>query len=582
MIILGINAFHGDASAAIVVDGQLVAAAEEERFNRIKHTAGFPRDAIAYCLQAAGAKPQEIDHLAIARDPKARLAKKLLYAARMPRLALDRLGAWKKFATIQEQLGQACDVDPASITAQLHRVEHHRAHLASSFLVSPFESAALLSVDGLGDFASTMWGSGDGGKINVAGSLAFPHSLGIYYTALSQFLGFWKYGDEYKVMGLGAYGEPAYGAAFEKLVRLNGAMGFDLDLDYFCHHQSGPEMTWGEGEPVVGKLFGAKLTDLLGPPRGRDDAIEQRHYDIAASLQARLETAMLHLVEKLHQSTGQKKLCLAGGVAYNCVANGRILRDTPIEEIYVAPAAGDAGLAIGAALEVWHQRLGQPRRFEMKHAYWGPEFSKEQCKQWLNEKTGGDAYCVAELSGNRLAQQVAKKIAAGKIVGWFQGRMEWGPRALGNRSILVDPRNSMMKDILNRRIKHREPFRPFAPSILRERVGDYFEQSHPSPFMLLAYAVRPEKRGEIPAPTHADGTGRLQTVDRETNPAFWELIHEFEKLTGVPVLLNTSFNDNEPVVCQPSEALDCFRRTQMDLLVLGDYVIEKRQAGAAG
>ena len=577
MIILGINAFHGDASAAIVVDGQLIAAAEEERFNRIKHAAGFPSRAIAYCLAAAGIKPAEIEHLAIARDPKARLAKKLLYAARMPRLALDRLGAWKKFASIQEELGRAFDIDANDIKAQVHRVEHHQAHLASSFFVSSFDAAALLSVDGLGDFASTMWGMGTGAKLNVQGAIAFPHSLGIYYTALSQFLGFWKYGDEYKVMGLGAYGEPAYRDAFKKIVRLNSATGFNLGLDYFCHHQSGPAMTWGEGEPVLGKLFGAKLQDLLGAPRGRDDAIEQRHYDIAASLQQRLEEAMLHLVDKLHNATGEKKLCLAGGVAYNCVANGRILRETAIEELYVAPAAGDAGLAVGAAFYVWHQVLGQARRFEMKHAYWGPQFSAAQCQQLLNEKTTGGEFCVSELNGNNLAQQVAAAIAAGKIVGWFQGRMEWGPRALGNRSILVDPRNPQMKDILNRRIKHREPFRPFAPSILRERVSDYFEQSHPSPFMLLAYSVKPDKCGEIPAPTHVDGTGRLQTVDRETNPAYWDLIHEFEKLTGVPVLLNTSFNDNEPVVCQPVEALDCFRRTPMDLLVLGNYVIEKHQ-----
>lgn len=578
MLLLGINAFHGDASAAIVVDGQLVAAAEEERFSRIKHAAGFPHRAIAYCLKAAGVSAREIDHLALARDPRARLAKKLFYAARLPHLALQRFGAWKKFATIQEELCRAFDIDPASIKAQIHRVEHHQAHLASSFLVSPFDQAAVLSVDGLGDFASTMWGTGDGAKLNVQGSIAFPHSLGIYYTALSQFLGFWKYGDEYKVMGLGAYGAPAYRDEFKKIVKLNGAMGFQLDLDYFSHHRTGPEMTWDEGEPVLGQLFGDKLAELLGPPRGRDDAIEQRHYDIAASLQTRLEEALLHQVTQLYRATGRKQLCLAGGVAYNCVANARLLRDTPVEEIYVAPAAGDAGLAIGAAFYVWHQLLGQPRSFAMKHAYWGPEYSDEQCRQLLEGQTTAGEFCIKELSDTDLPRQVAAQIAAGKIVGWFQGRMEWGPRALGNRSILVDPRNPRMKDILNRRIKHRESFRPFAPSILAERVSDYFEQSHPSPFMLMAYAVKPDKRGEIPAPTHVDGTGRLQTVERDSNPAYWQLIHEFAKLTGVPVLLNTSFNDNEPVVCQPSEALDCFRRTDMDILVLGNYVIEKKSS----
>jgi carbamoyltransferase len=574
MIILGINAYHGDASAAIIVDGQLVAAAEEERFTRVKHAAGFPAAAIRYCLAEANVKLDEIDHIALARDPSARLTTKLLWAARIPRLAVERLKVWKKFATIQQEIGRAFDVAPETSKAQIHRIEHHRAHLASAFFVSPFDSAALLSVDGLGDFASTMWGDGNGKKMTVSGAIPFPDSLGIFYTALSQYLGFWKYGDEYKVMGLAAYGEPVYRDAFEKIIEVKESQGFKLNLDYFDHHKSGPEMTWRSGEPVLGKLFGDELVKLLGPAREREMPIEQRHYDLAASLQERLEEVMIHLASGLHSATGQKKLCLAGGVAYNCVANGRILRDTPIEDIYVPAAAGDAGLAIGAAYHVWHQALGQPRRFEMKHAYWGPEFSAARLRKSLDEKLGGDGFAVSELAEDDLPRRVAAEIAKGKIVGWFQGRMEWGPRALGNRSILVDPRNAGMKDILNRRIKHRESFRPFAPSILKERVGDYFTQSHPSPFMLMAYSVRPDKRGEIPAPTHVDGTGRLQTVERETNPAYWNLIHEFDKLTGVPVLLNTSFNDNEPVVCEPEQAVDCFRRTKMDLLVLGNYVVE--------
>jgi carbamoyltransferase len=392
-------------------------------------------------------------------------------------------------------------------------------------------------------------------------------------------LGFWKYGDEYKVMGLAAYGQPSYRDAFKKIISLKEPQGFKLNLDYFCHHKSGPGMTWGDGEPVLGKLFGDRLIKLLGAARDRQALLEQRHYDIAASLQERLEEVMIHLANQLHGVTGQKKLCLAGGVAYNCVANARILRDTPIEDIYVHAAAGDAGLAIGAAYYVWHQLLGQPRRFEMKHAYWGPEFSQARLKQALN---GHGDYHVSELAASDLPCRVAAKIAQGKIVGWFQGRMEWGPRALGNRSILVDPRNAAMKDILNRRIKHRESFRPFAPSILKERVSDYFTQSHPSPFMLMAYAVKLDKRGEIPAPTHVDGTGRLQTVERETNPAYWNLIQEFDKLTGVPVLLNTSFNDNEPVVCAPEQAVDCFRRTKMDLLVLGNYLVEPAGKAAVG
>jgi carbamoyltransferase len=482
-------------------------------------------------------------------------------------------------------------------------VEHHKAHLASSFFVSPFDEAALLSVDGLGDFASTMWGIGAGSKFQVQGSIAFPHSLGIYYTALTQYLGFWKYGDEYKVMGLGSYGEPEYQDRFHELVKLDGRLGFSLGLDYFVHHKTGPEMTWSDGEPILGKLYGDHLVKQLGSARRADEPIEQRHRNIAASMQARLEDAVLTMLNKLHGLYGVKKLCLAGGVAFNCVANGKIFTNTPFEEVYIQSAAGDAGLAIGSAFYVWHQVLGRPRSFEMKHSYWGPEFDDEVIGKALRAKgmepgaassesefrgqmsevsrsapavTGPpSSVTISELPDEELCRLTAAKIAEGKIVGWFQGRMEWGPRALGNRSIVADPRRADMKGILNSRIKHRERFRPFAPSVLAERVGDYFEETHPSPFMLMAYKVKPEKRPVIPAPTHVDGTGRLQTVTREENPLYWTLIKEFENLTGVPVLLNTSFNENEPVVCTPKEAVDCFLRTKMDVLAIGKYLVEK-------
>jgi carbamoyltransferase len=610
MVILGINAYHGDASAAIVVDGRLMAAAEEERFTRIKHCAGFPANAVRYCLEAAGIRPGEIDHVAIARDPGARLFKKALYAARMPRLALERLAAWGKFAGIGEELGEALGVRGAEIKGEVHRVEHHKAHLASSFFVSPFGEAALLSIDGLGDFASTMWGFGEGSKFKVQGAMAFPHSLGIYYTALTQYLGFWKYGDEYKVMGLAACGEPEYGDEFEKIVRLdssparnNGRAPFHLGLDYFIHHKTGPEMTWREGSPVLGRLYSDFLDKRFGPSRKAGAAVERRHEQVAASLQARLEEAVFALLNRLYELHRVRKLCLAGGVAFNCVANGKIFQRTPFEEVYIQPAAGDAGLAIGAAFYVWHQILGRPRSFEMKHAYWGPEFGDSQIREALGVRREGtenrsqrsenrgqtsevgspratvaghpSSVTVLELPEDELVKVTAKKIADGKIVGWFQGRMEWGPRALGNRSIVVDPRRPEMKDILNRRIKHREPFRPFAPSILAERVGDYFEETFPSPFMLMTYKVKPEKRSLIPAPTHVDGTGRLQTVSREENPLYWKLIKEFENLTGVPVLLNTSFNDNEPIVCTPEEAVDCFLRTKMDVLAIGKFFVQK-------
>ncbi|MBI2361698.1 MAG: carbamoyltransferase [Deltaproteobacteria bacterium] len=575
MVILGINAYHGDASAALILDGRLVAAAEEERFNRIKHSAGFPTQAVRYCLRAAGIEPHEINYIASARDPRARIWRKAWYALRMPRLALDRLGALTRFAGIKEETSKALGVESEDIKAEVHRVEHHKAHLASSFFVSPFEEAALLSADGLGDFASTMWGVGTGSTFNVQGSITFPHSLGIYYTALTQYLGFWKYGDEYKVMGLAAYGEPEYEDRFHEILQLDGRLGFSLGLNYFIHHKTGPEMTWREGEPVLGRLYGNALTRKLGPERQANDSVEKRHQNIAASLQARLEDAMFLFLNKLYERTKLKTLCLAGGVAFNCVVNGQIFDRTPFEKVYIQPAPGDAGLAVGAAFYVWHQILGRPRGFEMKHAYWGPEFSNDVIKQLLvTRQVRYYEFPNYEL----LCQYTAKHIAEGNVVGWFQGRMEWGPRALGNRSILVDPRRSDMKDILNSRIKRREPFRPFAPSVLEERVGDFFEKTHPSPFMLMTYKVKPEKRSLIPAPTHVDGTGRLQTVSRDASPRYWELIKEFETLTGVPVLLNTSFNENEPIVCTPAEALDCFLRTKMDVLVLKNCFLEKETA----
>ena len=606
MVILGINAYHGDASAALIVDGQLIAAAEEERFSRIKHVAGFPANAIRYCLEAAGIKPQEIDHLAVARDPRARIWRKMLYAVKIPRLALNRLGPQAKFLGIKEEICETLGVRGEEIKAQIHRVEHHKAHLASSFFVSPFEEAALLSIDGLGDFASTMWGIGKDSKFNVQGSIAFPHSLGIYYTALTQYLGFWNYGDEYKVMGLGAYGEPEYHDHFNEIVKVNGNVGFSLGLEHFVHHKTGPEMTWNGGEPTIGKLYGDYLIKRLGPERQANEPVERRHWNIAASLQTRLEEAVHAMLNQLYKRYGVKKLCLAGGVAYNCVANGKIFAKTPFEEVYIQSAAGDAGLAIGGAFYVWHQILGKPRSFEMKHAYWGPEFRDQDISKALRAKgmeqgagsgengsevrsqksevsrnasavTGQpSSVTIFELPEEELVKETAKRIADGKVVGWFQGRMEFGPRALGNRSIVVDPRRADMKDLLNSRIKHRESFRPFAPSILAERVGDYFEETHPSPFMLMAYKVKQEKRSVIPAPTHVDGTGRLQTVSKEENHRYWKLIKEFEKLTGVPVLLNTSFNENEPVVCTPEQAFNCFTRTKMDVLAIGSFLLEKR------
>jgi carbamoyltransferase len=580
MNILGINAYHGNASAAVVCDGKLIAAVEEERFNRVKYAAGFPAAAIRFCLNEAGLTLSDIDHVAVPRNPYARMATKLFYAVRMPSFARERIKVISKFTGIPATLASAFDSDPAKLRATFHRIEHHQAHLASSYFVSPYEEAALLSADGLGDFASSMWGLGRGNQMRIDGSIAFPHSLGLYYSAVTQYLGFLKFGDEYKVMGLGAYGEPRYTAAFRDIVKFSPTgdeLGFRLGLEYFTHHKTGPEMSWADSDktPVLGKMFSDALPRKLGAPaRQPEEPLEQRHRDLAASLQARLEEIYLGMLRKLAIKTGSKNVCLAGGVAFNCVANGKIFDSTPFEQVYVHPAAGDAGLAVGAAFHVWHQILGKPRSFEMKHVYWGPGYSTAEVRTAINESAAShDGFSIAELQDDELMRQTAAIIADAKILGWYQGRAEWGPRALGNRSIVADPRRPEMKEILNSRIKHREIFRPFAPSILAGKTGQWFSKSHPSPFMTLAYSVLPDKRDKIPAPTHVDGTGRLQTVTAEANPRYHALITEFECQTGVPVVLNTSFNDNEPIVCRPQEALDCFLRTKMDALVLGNFLI---------
>ena len=582
MNILGINAYHGNASAALLCDGKLIAAVEEERFNRVKYAAGFPAEAIRYCLKEAGITLSDLDHVAVPRNPYARLATKLWYAMRMPSFAKERARVISKFTGIPAALAWAFDSDPAKIKAAFHRVEHHQAHLASSYFVSPFEEAALLSADGLGDFASSMWGVGRGNHMHIDDAIAFPHSLGLYYSAVTQYLGFVKFGDEYKVMGLAAYGSPENMEAFRDIVRFSpngGEFGFRLGLDYFTHHKTGPEMSWAESDktPVLGKMFSEDMGKRLGgPARSPEEPLEQRHRNLAASLQARLEEVYLGMLRKLAAKTRAKAVCLSGGVAFNCVANGKIFDRTSFEKVYVHPAAGDAGLAVGAAFYLWNQVLGNPRSFVMNHAYWGPSYSEEQIQTAIRSNDlSKDGYTVAELNDAALMRRTAEIIAEGKILGWYQGRAEWGPRALGNRSIVADPRRPEMKEILNQRIKHREIFRPFAPSILAEKTGEWFEKSHPSPFMTLAYSVKPEKRDKIPAPTHVDGTGRLQTVTADANPRYHALISEFARQTGVPVVLNTSFNDNEPIVCRPEEALDCFRRTRMDALVLGKHLITR-------
>src|SRR5271156_634640 len=584
MVILGINAYHANSSAAIVADGRLLAAVEEERLNRVKYAAGLPARAIRYCLDQAGVKLSEVDHIAIPRNPWARMGTKLRFAMRMPKFALDRARVMKRFAGIQEDLATTFEISPDAIRAKFHRIEHHTAHLASAFYVSPFERAAVLSADGLGDFASSMWALGEGSNMRHLGEVTFPHSLGMYYTALTQYIGFWKFGDEFKVMGLAAYGQPEFLDEFRRIVYADGPLSFRLGLEYFSHQRQGPDMTWRDADqtPILGRLFSTYLEKRLGPARKADEPLEQHHRNLAASMQAALEEVLIAHWGALSRKTGEKALCLAGGVAFNCVANGKVFDHSPFERVYVQPAAGDAGLSVGAAFTVNHEILGRPREFAMDHAGWGPQFSPQEIRTEVEKFQGAsDEIQIDQFDEEVLLRTTARHIAEGKILGWFQGRVEWGPRALGQRSILADPRRPEMKEILNRRIKHRETFRPFAPSILEEATSEFFEKTHPSPFMTFAYNVRSDKRGVIPAPTHVDGTARLQTVSRRSNPLYWKLIRAFGDLTSVPVLLNTSFNDNEPIVCRPEEALDCFLRTRMDVLVMGNFVLEKKSVAAA-
>jgi carbamoyltransferase len=457
------------------------------------------------------------------------------------------------------------------LKAQFHNVEHHRAHLASSFFVSPFERAALLSIDGFGDFISTMWAIGERNSIEVLGQVEYPHSTGIVYTATTQFLGFPHYGDEGKVMGLAPYGRPRFIREFRDIIRTEERGQFRINLDYFRHHTEGVEMTWDQGSPVIGKIFSEAFVETFGPRRSPGAPLTDREPDIAASLQLRLEEVGFHILNHVHEVTGLTDLGLSGGVAYNSVMNGKILLNTPFKRVYVQPAAGDSGTALGVCFQIHNGILRQPRGEIMLGAYTGREFSNDEIKVEL-ERAG---LRFEVLNDIELTRRAASDIAGGLVVGWFQGKMEFGPRALGNRSIVVDPRRADMKDILNDRIKKREPFRPFAPSILAERVGDYFEQTHPAPTMLMVYQIKSERRDEIPAVTHVDGSGRLQTVSEELNPRYYQLISDFDRLTGVPVVLNTSFNENEPIVCTPRDAIDCFLKTRMDVLYLGNHRVQR-------
>jgi carbamoyltransferase len=572
--ILGLNAYHADSAAALLRDGSLVAAIEEERLNRVKHWAGFPERSIASALEMGAATLARVEHVAVSRDPRARLLSKLRFVAgRRPGLSavLSRLRNMRRLGDVGTRLAALSE---GRFAGRVHAVEHHRAHLASAFFCSPFERAACLTVDGFGDFVSSMSALGEGNSLTVLDEVRFPHSLGVLYTAVTQFLGFDRYGDEYKVMGMAAYGRPVLAERLRAAVRVEGGR-YRTDPAWFRHATEGVTMSWEDGEPRLGRLWSERFEREFGPPRQPGAAVTGRDHDLAASLQAVYEEVLFDRLRWLQRRTGAAALCLAGGCALNSVANGKVAARTGFERVFVQPAAGDAGTALGAAQYVWHQVLGRPRGFVMEHAYWGPSFGPAEIEAALRSAPGGAGLRVRRVAREEeLVAETAEALDRGLVVGWHQGRTEWGPRALGNRSILADARRPDMKDRLNARIKRRESFRPFAPSVLEERVADYFEGAAPDPFMVTVLPIRPEKRALIPAVAHVDGTGRLQTVSRQANPRYWALLRAFEARTGVPLLLNTSFNDNEPIVNTPAEALDCFRRAGMDRLVLGDVVVE--------
>ncbi len=571
MIILGLNTHHADSSAAIFIDGKLVAATEEERFTRVKHWAGFPEQAIRFCLQEANVSLEEVDHITIGRDTKAKMNRKMLYILKnvghISSLLKDRLSNRKHITNISEYFSRAFDVTEELVNKKLRNVEHHRAHLASTYYASPFDESAIISIDGSGDFTTTMIAHGKGNKITVLDSIDFPVSLGFIYTAFTHYLGFPHYGDEYKVMGLAPYGEPKYVDKIMKIVKLKNNGLWTWDNSYFNEIK----VLYEKNQPVVPSYFSKKFEKEFGTPRKKNEDLTQYHKDLAKSVQVFTERVIFHMLDYLQKRTGSKNICIAGGVAQNSVANGKIIANTPFENLYIPSAGHDAGISMGSALFHYHQNLNMPRTDSIRTASTGSSFSNEEIETFLKE----NSIPYKKMEDEILFDYITDKLIAPSVIGWFQGKAEFGPRALGNRSIIADPRNDKAKELLNLKIKRRESFRPFAPSILKEYVDEYFVYNDEVPFMEKVFPIRKEKHADIPAVTHVDGTGRLQSVDKEVSPRYYGLIDAFRAKTNVPILLNTSFNENEPIVNSPQEAYACFDRTQMDVLVLENYVIER-------
>ena len=580
IVILGFNAFHADSAACLVVDGELMGAVAEERLGpRVKHSAAFPENAIRKLLTAAGLRMRDVSHVAMARDPKANYVAKMAYVAKKPyktaKAVAEHFRRNRQNTKLVDQLAQIFSEDPATLNFTTVEVEHHLAHIASAYYLSPFETlTAGLSYDGSGDFASMMAARCEGNNIEIIGRATLPDSLGFFYTAMCQYIGFDRFGEEYKVMGLAPYGEDNYREVMSELVRLPDNDWFRLGKGYFGMHDGGTSGEMDEqGNLEVGRFYTDKLAEKLGAPYARSSEVGQRQKDLARSTQVRFEEAAVHCLNRLHTMVPSSQVAMAGGCALNGVANARILRETPFTEQYIQAASSDDGTCLGAAYYTWHQTLGKTKRFHMQHAFWGPEYSDDHMRRVA--KDSGLLYkeCVDNAD---LVATASKLIADGMVTGWYQGRSEWGPRALGNRSILANPAAKDMKETINTKIKRRESFRPFAPSVLKEDVATYFEQDVYSPFMMHVVKIRNEWRSRLPAVTHVDGTGRLQSVDKESNPLYHSLISSFKERTGIGMLLNTSFNENEPVVDTPEQAFDCFSRTDMDVLCLGKFVLKKQ------
>ena len=578
MYIIGINAYHADSSACIIKDQNLIFAIEEERLRRIKHWAGFPILSIKNCLEVAKINLSDVDYICINSNPKVNIIKKIIHILKYRpsiKLIINKFRNKKKNQNIKSIIKREFTND--EFRGKIINIEHHDAHLASTFFVSPFKEACVVSIDGFGDFTSTAWGFGHNTEIEVKERIHFPHSLGIFYQSITQFLGFKKYGDEYKVMGLAPYGKPKYKDKLKKVLILEDQGKFKLNLNYFKFHKSNTDFKWDNGKVSFNDLYSNKLIDLLGKERDEGENIDQFHKDIAQSAQSLYEDAFINILNETYKIYKNENICISGGCGMNSVANGKITKNTPFKNVYVQPAAGDAGGALGASYYTWHTVLKNKERFEMKHAYYGNSFDNKIIEKIIKNENNKlkDQNCNLKFyeNFNELTEKVVNLISNGNVVGWFQDRMEWGPRALGNRSILADPRNPKMKNILNSKIKRRESFRPFAPSILKEQVSEWFEIDDDVPFMMKVFQIKEKKRSIIPAVTHIDGSGRLQTVYKDRNEKYYNLIKQFYKISKVPILLNTSFNENEPIINRPDEALNCFLRTKMDVLALGNYLI---------